>query len=153
MSKDEESGHDDEYRESLTRLPQLGNTVIRANIQQEIQKLKNAPAWRQAVGRSTETLVKYEDFRIVLVVMKAESLMNDHHADGSISVHGIEGRIRLHLPDGQGAEVGPGDILVLERGMKHDVEALEESAFLLTIPWPQAGPVEDRQLPGYSPHR
>jgi quercetin dioxygenase-like cupin family protein len=144
MTKHEEVNYSAEYRENLTRLPQLADAVIRTNIEQEIQKLKNAPAWQQAAGRSSETLVKYEDFRIVLVAMKAESRMSHHHADGPISVQGIQGRIRLHLPEGQGVELGPGDILALERGLKHDVEALEESAFLLTISWPRPEPEEDR---------
>lgn len=136
MTKDEELRHSEKSRENLTRLPQLGNAVIRINIHQEIQKLKNAPTWQQEVGRSSETLAKYDNFRIVLVVMKAETRVAHHHANGPISVHGIQGRIRLHLPQGQSGDLGPGDILALERGLEHDVEALEESAFLLTFSWP-----------------
>jgi hypothetical protein len=30
-----------------------------------------------------------------------------------------------------------GHMLALERGLPHDVEALEDSAFLLTIAWPE----------------
>ena len=144
MTKHEEPSHPNEYRETLTRLPQLANAVIRANIRQEIEKLESASALQQETGRSSETLVKYEDFRIVLVVMKADSRMSHHHADGPISVQGIQGRIRLRLPEGQGAELGPGDLLVLEPGLKHDVEALEDSAFLLTISWPDRESAEDR---------
>lgn len=137
MMKDQKASHSGEYRDSLTRLPQLASKMIQTNIRSEIQKLKDAPAWRQPVGRSSETLVKYEDFRIVLVLMKPASHMNDHHADGPISVHCLQGRIRLHLPNRQTAELGPGDILALERSLEHDVEAIEESAFLLTISWPK----------------
>jgi len=54
------------------------------------------------------------------------------------------GKIRVHLPKGQGAELGSGDILALEHGLTHDVEALEESAFLLTISWPGSESEEDR---------
>jgi quercetin dioxygenase-like cupin family protein len=144
MTKHEEAIHPNEYRETLTRLPQLANAVIRANIHQEIEKLKSASALQQDTGRSSETLVKYEDFRIILVVMKAESRMSQHHADGPISVQGIQGRIRLHLPENQTVELGPGDILALETGLKHDVEALEDSAFLLTISWSGRESEEDR---------
>jgi quercetin dioxygenase-like cupin family protein len=144
MAKHEEAIHPNEYRETLTRLPQLANAVIRANIHQEIEKLKSASALQQDTGRSSETLVKYEDFRIVLVVMKAESRMSHHHADGPISVQGIQGRIRLHLPEDQAVELGPGDILALEPDLKHDVEALEDSAFLLTISWSRRGSEEKR---------
>ncbi|MGB6194031.1 MAG: hypothetical protein WBF42_16295 [Terracidiphilus sp.] len=135
MTIHEKAIHPNEYRESLTRLPQLANAVIRANIHQEIEKLKSASALQQDVGRSSETLVKYEDFRIVLVVMKTESRMSHHHTDGPISIQGIQGTIRLHLPEDQTIELGPGDMLALERGIKHDVEALKDSAFLLTISW------------------
>jgi hypothetical protein len=65
MAKHEEASHPNEYRETLTRLPQLANAVIRVNIHQEIEKLKSASALQQDTGRSSETLVKYEDFRIV----------------------------------------------------------------------------------------
>lgn len=136
--QDEEARRSGDYRDHLTRLPQLANAVIQRNIHQEIQKLKDAAAWQQDVGRSSETLVKYADFRIVLVLMKVGSHMHDHNADGPISVQGIQGRIRLRLSDDHIVELGPGDILALERGLKHDVEALEESAFLLTISWPNA---------------
>lgn len=144
MAIHEETIHSNEYRETLTRLPQLANAVIRANIHQEIEKLKSASALQQDTGRSSETLVKYEHFRIVLALMKTESRMSQHHADGPISVQGIQGRIRLHLPEGQTVELGPGDILALAPGLKHDVEALEESAFLLTISWSSRESEEDR---------
>lgn len=145
MMKDQESGNSSEYRESLTRLPQLANAMIRTNIRDQIQKLKDASAWQQPVGRSSETLVKYENFRVVLVVMKQDSHMNGHHADGPLSVHGLQGKIRLNLAEGQSAELGPGDILALERGVKHDVEAIEESAFLLTISWPTDPPPDRKE--------
>jgi len=142
MTRHEDASQPTEYRDNLTRLPQLANAVIRRNIQGEIDKLKSAPALQQTAGRSSETLVKYEDFRIVMVVMKAGSRMDDHHADGPISVQGIQGKFRLRLPEGQDIEMGPGDILALERGLRHDVEALEDSAFLLTISWPRPKPEE-----------
>jgi hypothetical protein len=34
------------------------------------------------------------------------------------------------------AELTSGHLLALDRSIKHDVEALEDSAFLLTIAWP-----------------
>lgn len=138
MSNDPEVHGSDEYRDHLTRLPQLADAVIRTNIQDEIAKLRNAPAWQQPAGRSAETLVKYKDFRVVLVLMKQGSHMNDHQAEGPISIHGIQGRVRLRLPNGHTTELGAGEILSLERSLKHDLEALEESVFLLTIAWPRA---------------
>jgi quercetin dioxygenase-like cupin family protein len=126
------------HHASLNRLPQLANEVIRRNIGSELQKLKKAPSWQRESGRSSETLVKYEEFRIVLVRMKPGSYMSHHRAEGPISIQAIQGKIRVHLPEGRIEELEPGDLLTLDRCLAHDVEALEESAFLLTLAWPEA---------------
>src|SRR5215469_787305 len=124
-------------RENLTRLPGLAAAVIRLNIGEQLEKLKEAPSWQRESGRSSETLVKYEEFRVVLVRMKPGSYMSHHRTEGPISIHTLQGRIRLHLPGDRAEDLKPGDLLTLERCLEHDVEALEESAFLLTIAWPE----------------
>lgn len=125
------------HQANLTRLPQLANEVIRRNIGSELQKLKKAPSWQRESGRSSETLVKYGEFRIVLVRMKLGSYMSHHRAEGPISIQAIHGKIRVHLPEDRIEELEVGDLLTLDRCLEHDVEALEESAFLLTIAWPE----------------
>jgi quercetin dioxygenase-like cupin family protein len=122
----------------LTRLPELANEVIRKSLSAELEKLKDAESWQREAGRSSETIVKYPEFRIVLVRMKQGSYMSHHRAEGPISMHSVFGKIRVHLPDDRTEELGPGDLLALERGLEHDVEALEECALLLTIVWPEA---------------
>jgi quercetin dioxygenase-like cupin family protein len=126
------------YKATLTRLPELANEVIRHDIATELKKLEEAPSWQRESGRSAETLVKYEEFRIILVRMKPGSYMSHHRAEGPISIHGLQGKIRVHLPDDRMEELKQGDLLTLDRGLEHDVEALEDSAFLLTIAWPEA---------------
>lgn len=125
------------HQANLTRLPQLANEVIRRNIGSELQKLKKAPSWQRESGRSSETLVKYGEFRIVLVRMKLGSYMSHHRAEGPISIQAIHGKIRVHLPEDRIEELEVGDLLTLDRCLEHDVEAIEESAFLLTIAWPE----------------
>lgn len=125
-------------RRTLTRLPELAEQVIRHRIDDELEILKEAPSWQRESGRSAETLVKYEAFRIVLVRMKPGSYMSHHRAEGPISIHVIHGKIRIHLPEDRVEDLGPGDLLTLERCLEHDVEALDESSFLLTIAWPAA---------------
>ena len=124
-------------RAHLTRLPGLAAEVIRCNIGDALEKLKEAPSWQRESGRSAETLVKYDEFRIVLVRMKSKSYMSHHKAEGPISIQAIQGKIRVHLPEDRMEDLRPGDLLTLDRGLEHDVEALEESAFLLTIAWPE----------------
>ena len=122
---------------TLTRLPELAEEIIHYNLGGELEKLRKAPSWQRESGRSSETLVKYDEFRIVLVRMKPGSYMSHHKAEGPISIHVIRGMVRVHLPEDRMDDLKPGDLLTLERGLEHDVEALEGSAFLLTIAWPE----------------
>jgi quercetin dioxygenase-like cupin family protein len=68
--------------------------------------------------------------------------MKEHHADARISIQIIHGRVRLQLPD-QAIELGGSELMCLESGIPHDVKALEESAFLITVSWP-GGSAEER---------
>ena len=85
-------------------------------------------------GHTARTLAREADLRIVLVVMKGGAHIAEHRAKDTASVHVLRGHVRLRLPDGA-AELPAGRLLVLERGLPHDVEAVEESAFLLTLGW------------------
>ena len=64
--------------------------------------------------------------------MKANTRLDEHRAEGRISIHTLQGRICVHLQD-QKLELLAGQLLALDCGLQHDVESLEESAFLLTI--------------------
>ena len=127
---------------TLNRLPHLSAPLLRFNLRDEFRKLREEDSWQRETGRSSKTLAKYPDFRIVLVLMKVNTQMKEHHADGRISIHSIEGKLRVHLPDQQ-VELPAGELVVIDCGIKHDVEALEESAFLLTVSWP-GGTKEER---------
>ncbi len=131
-----------EGSKALNRLPHLANPLLRFNLSDELRQLRSEDSWQRETGRSSKTLAKYPDFRIVLVLMKANTQMKEHHADARISIHSLQGRIRIHLPD-QKAELPAGELLALDRGIPHDVEAVEESAFLITISWP-GGTTEER---------
>jgi quercetin dioxygenase-like cupin family protein len=101
----------------------------------ETEQLRQEDAWKTTL-RNAKTLVKYPDLRIVLIAMQAGTRMEGHKADGSISIQMLTGKVRLHLPD-QTVELPAGRLLTLERALPHDVEALEDSSFLLTISWPR----------------
>jgi quercetin dioxygenase-like cupin family protein len=100
----------------------------------EIEKLRREPAYES--GRNAKTMIKYEDFRVVLTAMKGGSHIHEHHAAGRISVQAVTGHIRMHALDRE-FDLPQGRLLVLDRGVQHDVEALQDSAFLLTVAWPR----------------
>jgi quercetin dioxygenase-like cupin family protein len=70
----------------------------------------------------------------VLVVLRAGGRMAEHRAAGRISVQALAGHVRLHTA-GTNVDLPVGRLVSLERDVPHDVEAVEESAFLLTIAW------------------
>ncbi len=61
--------------------------------------------------------------------------MHQHSTAARISVQTLAGHIRLRLPD-RTVELPAGGLLALDRCVSHDVEAEEDSAFLLTLSWP-----------------
>lgn len=126
--------HEDPHN-SLTRLPELAQPILQFDLAAEIEHLRREDSWQRGTGRSSTTLVKQPDFRIVLIAMKSATEMKEHRADGRISIHTIIGHLRLKLPS-QTVEVRAGHLLALDPCIVHDVEALEDSVFLLTISWP-----------------
>lgn len=114
------------------------------DIDSEITKSEQSKPW--ASGIHARTLLKKSDLRIVLIAMEKGAKMNEHHADGTISVQPVRGRIRLRAL-GQSQELQAGQLFTLGASIKHDVESLDESSFLLTIAWPT-----DQQLRSM-PHR
>jgi quercetin dioxygenase-like cupin family protein len=115
-------------------LAALTAPLLTVNLGEEIERLRREEHWLKD-GRISETLVKYSDFRIVLILMQAGTLMQEHKADARISIHCLSGRLMVHLPE-KLVELSAGNLLVLEKCLPHDVNAIEESAFLLSIAWP-----------------
>jgi len=83
-------------------------------------------------GHTARSLVRKPDLRIVLVAMKAGARIAEHHADETASIHALSGHVRLRLP-AETIDLSAGRLLVLERGVKHGVEAVADSTFLLTL--------------------
>lgn len=113
----------------------LSGSVLQFNLASELDQLHREEAWLHPTGRSSKTLVKYPDLRIVLIAMKANTRMHGHTAAGRISVHSLNGHIRLRLPE-RVVDLPAGNLLALDQCVPHDVEASEDSAFLLTLSWP-----------------
>jgi quercetin dioxygenase-like cupin family protein len=136
MNKEIEMHRHEDEGSSLTRLPGLAQPLLQFDLAAEIEQLRRQESWQRGTGRSSETLVKHPDFRIVLVAMKSNTEMKEHRAKGRISIQTIVGHVRLKLPQ-QTVEVPAGHLLVLDRCITHDVEAVEESVFLLTVCRPE----------------
>ena len=99
----------------------------------ELEQLHGERDWNR--GQNAKTLVKHDDFRVVLIALKARARLPEHQTKGRISIQTVAGHIVVRA-QGRTFELPTGSLLALDQGLPHDVEALEESAFLLTIAWP-----------------
>lgn len=117
------------------RLPEAtGSPYLSFDLQAELHRLRTEDHPWQA-GRNAKTLVKYPNFRILLIGLRAGAHMAEHHAAGAISVQTISGHVLIRAA-GRAFDLPEGQLLALEREIPHDVEALAESAILVTIAWP-----------------
>ena len=114
--------------------------LMNFNLPKEIAQLHAEEAWLRT-GRNSKTLVKQPDFRIVLIALQNGLHLEEHSADARMSVYTLSGHVRLQLPE-QRVDLLDGHLLVLNRAIKHDLEALAESVILLTISWPHAAEIE-----------
>jgi quercetin dioxygenase-like cupin family protein len=104
------------------------------DLTEQIGELRQESYWQS--GRNSKTLVKFDDFRMVLTAIQAKTTIHEHRTAGRISVQTIEGHLRMHA-DSEVFDLPPGHVLVLDRAVPYDVIAVEDSAFLLTIAWPE----------------
>ena len=103
------------------------------DIARELEQLHGEPEWKS--GQNAKTLVKNEGLRIVLIALKAQSRIPEHQTEGRISIHAVAGHLKVRA-EGRTFDLPAGTLLALNQRLPHDVEALEDSAFLLTIAWP-----------------
>ena len=110
-------------------LAQGGSVVV--DIRSEIARLKTEPAWASG-DRHGSSLVKGDGINVALMMLKKGAKMQEHHTRAPISVQVIEGRINF-IAHGKKQTVSAGTIVALDRGIEHSIEAVEESALVLTV--------------------
>ena len=120
--------------------------VAQFDLSEEVADSDWKKPWQ--AGHYAKTLFKKSDFRVVLISMEADAKLKEHHADGAISVQVLKGSIRF-TTQGEPRDLWPGNLLMLGASIKHEVEALEESVFLLTIAWPDAEKLRALKHRGY----
>ncbi len=98
----------------------------------EAARLREEEAFRGG-RRNSITLRKGEGMSVVLLVMGAGDGLEEHAAPGPISLMVREGRIRFTTPEDGEVEAGPKTLLACDAGVRHAVEAIEDSVCVLTI--------------------
>jgi len=109
----------------------LDSPALFFNLEDEIEELKTQKAWREG-ERNGITLIKSQQVRVTLIALKKGSKLPEHHAPGRMTLAVISGKIKFEVSKEE-KELGQHEIVALQERLPHAVEALEDSAVLLTI--------------------
>ena len=91
-----------------------------------------APLGEQLGQVRSHALAKTDRFEAVRLVVPADASIPEHAVSGPITLHCLEGTIRLDTSRGS-VDLRAGDWLYLAPGDPHSVFGLEDSSLLLTI--------------------
>ena len=98
---------------------------------------------------ASKTLLKTDDLRIVLTVLKKGARMPEHHADARLSIHILSGAVDFSVGEDLW-ELRANSLIPLEPSVAHTIEALESSALLMTMAWPSGKTLQLIPHRGYS---
>lgn len=107
----------------------MESTALMELIEEQLTLAKQG----ETSGRSAKTIHGGKDkaLRQTLVVMLAGHRMDEHVSPGEATVLVLTGALKLHTADAQ-IDLNDGDFLVVPAD-RHSVDAVEDSAFLLTV--------------------
>ncbi len=111
----------------------MAAAFLELDLARELAQLHAEPEWQS--GRNAKTLVKYDDLRVVLTALKADTRIPSHQTEGRLAIHVISGHVQMHA-SGRTLDLPAGSLVALDRGTVHEIDALDESALLQTIAWP-----------------
>jgi quercetin dioxygenase-like cupin family protein len=123
--------------------PEFGTTFDLAEIAAE---MLGEAEYTVGPGHAARTILRAHDLRVVLIAIRAGAHVAEHVAQGTAAIQVVSGRVRIRLPrlarqhEDRFEELSPGRLLALGAGLAHSVEALEDSALLVTLGWPRERP-------------
>lgn len=105
--------------------------LLHLRLAEHLDRLKQEETWRTN-GRNAITLTKEPTLRLVLMLLGKGTRMPEHQTAGPLTLQVLSGLVAFRVGDCT-AEVGMGEVIVLESAIGHEIEALDESACLLTL--------------------
>jgi quercetin dioxygenase-like cupin family protein len=105
--------------------------LLHLQLSEQLERLRQEPTWRTR-GRNAITLTKEPSLRLVLMLLGKGTKIAEHQAAGPLTFHVLSGSVTFRA----GARVESleaGELVALESTVEHEVEAIEESACLLTL--------------------
>ena len=126
---------DAEHRRPHT--PPMAGPFLEFDLTREMHLLHEEVSWQ--TGQNARTLVKFDDLRVVLTALKANTRMPEHKTEGRVSVHVLSGHLQIRA-SGRTFDLRDWNLLTRDRARPQDVAAREESRFVIRTPLPSRGP-------------
>lgn len=104
--------------------------LLNFDLADEIRRLNSEQPWQ--AEHTANTIIKYSDFRIVLIALKTGARLHEHRTSGCISIQCLSGEVHIQVEE-QEIEVSAGKLVSLDSEVPHAVEAKLDSVLLLTI--------------------
>jgi len=98
-----------------------------------------APLGKELAAARTTTISVANSFELIRLILPAGKLVPTHSAPGEIIVHCLEGRVAF-TAGGTIQQLSAGQLLFMDAGDSHAVEALEASSLLITLVRTKAPP-------------
>ncbi len=120
---------------------QIDGPFISLDVPFELAQLLADRAYGEE-GHAGRTFVKYPDLRVVLEAMRAETRLRIHETAERMTVQVVFGALRVWLEHGDNYDLAEGAFAAIDAARVHEIECLEDCAFLLTLAWPPAARAE-----------
>ena len=82
--------------------------------------------------RQTQSLGREAGVSVIMMAMEGGDLLAEHSAKGTVTAHVLRGHVTLAAA-GEAFDLRPGQLVMMQPGVRHDVRAEEQSVVLLTI--------------------
>lgn len=109
----------------------LDAPLVHMDLKEFAKTIKHEKAWKEK-DRNAMTIYKSEGMRMVLIALHKNAVLEKHTANGTINVQVLDGEITFSTDD-QTINLKEGQAVALHKMIPHEVTAIKETVFLLTL--------------------
>jgi len=82
--------------------------------------------------QQTKSLVREHGVSVLMMAMESGDALREHSADGVVIVRVVRGHAVL-AAGGESFDVRPGEMVLMQPGVRHDLSAQEQTVVVLTV--------------------
>ena len=116
----------------------LDDPVMGFELDREVALLRREPGYRE-FGRTSKTLGKSRNFRLVLTAARAGIDLGDDDAVAAMAIQVLEGAVTVGRAGG-GLRFGAGSAIWVAEGERWAIRVDEDAALVLSLGWPGGSP-------------